>query len=438
MHEITIKNFGPIKEASLPINDILVFIGPQASGKSTISKAIYFFKSIKNDLSRFILEDRFGEKKEEIYQDNPIYNFRRKIRAKFLDYWGSSYHMDPFEIKYSYDKTKQIFLTLNPKDKSIFVDMSRELIVQIEKFISTINKLYPKPKEKTKILTAQELIALQSEEKSLNNYIDEQTSKIFNDYRMPLFVPAGRSLLATLSDQIHNIDSRKLDYLMREYVNYINQWKHFFNKPLKNILSEEMKISMNKIDIETVKIAENIIEKILKGKYKYDVEGDIIFFDESRFTKIKHASSGQQESLWILNQLYLFILKNQAVFIVCEEPEAHLYPEAQMNIVNLFSLLGNVNGNQIIITTHSPYVLSSLNNLLYAEKIGRDNNNEIIKIINEKFWISIKKIQVYQIENGKIRTIIEPETELIETKFIDSVSQVINKDFFEINKYDKE
>jgi predicted ATPase len=51
MQRLVIRNFGPIKKLDLKIKDFLVFIGAQASGKSTISKSIYFFKSLLNFLS---------------------------------------------------------------------------------------------------------------------------------------------------------------------------------------------------------------------------------------------------------------------------------------------------------------------------------------------------------------------------------------------------
>ena len=50
MQKIEIKNFGPIKELKLEIKDFMLFIGPQASGKSTIAKTIFFFKSLSDDL----------------------------------------------------------------------------------------------------------------------------------------------------------------------------------------------------------------------------------------------------------------------------------------------------------------------------------------------------------------------------------------------------
>jgi predicted ATPase len=44
MQQLFIQNFGPITEVEVQVEDFTVFIGPQASGKSTISKTIYLFK----------------------------------------------------------------------------------------------------------------------------------------------------------------------------------------------------------------------------------------------------------------------------------------------------------------------------------------------------------------------------------------------------------
>ncbi|MBD2675649.1 AAA family ATPase, partial [Aphanizomenon flos-aquae FACHB-1416] len=49
MQKIIINNFGSIKYAEIEVKKILVLIGEQASGKSTIAKLIYFFKTIQED-----------------------------------------------------------------------------------------------------------------------------------------------------------------------------------------------------------------------------------------------------------------------------------------------------------------------------------------------------------------------------------------------------
>ena len=57
MQKISVKQFMAIKEAEIEFNKALVLIGEQASGKSTLSKLIYFFKSLPQDLLFLIYEN---------------------------------------------------------------------------------------------------------------------------------------------------------------------------------------------------------------------------------------------------------------------------------------------------------------------------------------------------------------------------------------------
>ena len=50
MQKLYIKHLGPIEECEINIEEFMVCTGPQASGKSTIAKSIFFFKNIKNIL----------------------------------------------------------------------------------------------------------------------------------------------------------------------------------------------------------------------------------------------------------------------------------------------------------------------------------------------------------------------------------------------------
>ena len=49
MHKLTIHNLGPVEQCELECVPFLTLTGFQASGKSTIAKAIYFFRTIKED-----------------------------------------------------------------------------------------------------------------------------------------------------------------------------------------------------------------------------------------------------------------------------------------------------------------------------------------------------------------------------------------------------
>jgi predicted ATP-dependent endonuclease of OLD family len=46
MQKLIVHNFRQISHAEIEIKEILFLIGEQASGKSTIAKLIYFFKSL--------------------------------------------------------------------------------------------------------------------------------------------------------------------------------------------------------------------------------------------------------------------------------------------------------------------------------------------------------------------------------------------------------
>ena len=63
-----------------------------------------------------------------------------------------------------------------------------------------------------------------------------------------------------------------------------------------------------------------------------------------------------------------------------------MFPESQKYITELIALVNNC-GHSIVLTTHSPYVLGTLNNLLYAKTISPQARKEANKIIRESLWL---------------------------------------------------
>ena len=100
MRHLSIHNFGPLKDVELDIKDYGIFIGPQASGKSTITKLIYYFLSLKEDIKQYIIEVIANGKR--INPHNGEINIMKKHRAKFVQLFGTTKHMNDFDILFVY------------------------------------------------------------------------------------------------------------------------------------------------------------------------------------------------------------------------------------------------------------------------------------------------------------------------------------------------
>ena len=157
---------------------------------------------------------------------------------------------------------------------------------------------------------------------------------------------------------------------------------------------------------------------------------------------LHNASSGQQEIIRVLQDLFLIILDKKSVFRIIEEPEAHLYPTAQKRIIELMAIVVNQTDSQIIITTHSPYILSSINNLLYAKKlttIDKSSMEKIDKIIPKVTQLNPEHFRAYSLRNitntslGKstpyCQTIFDNNTGLISQNYLDDVSEELGEQF---------
>ena len=426
MEKLEIKNFGPIQDETLIIKDFMVFIGPQASGKSTIAKSIFFFKSLRDDLIRFARES--AEKNN--FTASPLRHFEKIVRQKFLDYWGSTRHLTNILLNYQF--TDAIFITITLESTNSYVNVTFS-----NNFKRSFNDIIHLAKEfgvykSTNAVgrfSKREIDDLELRRQILRENVERLAGDLFNERRELLFIPAGRSLLATLSTQIQNIEPRYLDYLMREFVEYINNIKPLYSRSISELIRGQLALREGGINGQAIDLAEIYLEKILKGKYSFDSDGEKIFINNHQYVKLNFASSGQQESLWILYLIFNLILQNQSVLLFIEEPEAHLYPIAQKQITELITLVGNLNNSSVVLTTHSPYILSSLNNLLYANKVSSVNPIEVHRRIDRQLWLDSNRLFAARVENGTLQDVLDSDLQLIKSEMIDDASQIMNADF---------
>ena len=119
--------------------------------------------------------------------------------------------------------------------------------------------------------------------------------------------------------------------------------------------------------------------------------------------------------------------------VYIEEPEAHLFPEAQSKLLETLVevVVSGQNSRSLIITTHSPYIMTKLNVLLKAGQISkrRKRNRELNRIVRRSTWLSISDLNAMSISDGKVSSILDDELEMVDATFLDSISDSIAEQF---------
>lgn len=411
MSKIEIKDLGPVNECVMDIDHFMVLTGAQASGKSTVAKAIFFCRTIKDDIYDIIT------KRILLGTGNTLFNDVVKVlRSKFLQLFGTSMAMKPtMKLTYQYDDETYIRIALKLQEG---YDYLLPRYVWID-FSENINDFF------------RQTIPVQSIQ---SGELKLQLNDLFKDDCETVFIPAGRSLISLLTSQLNYLfttmddeQKRSIDFCTQKYIERILRIRPLFENGIDGLISQKKNTPGAKVSFKAVNRLLDLIGEVLKGRYVFSDGEERLYIDEEHFVKINYTSSGQQETVWVFNILLHLLINNTKAFIILEEPEAHLYPEAQKRIVEILAFVAAKSCN-ILVTTHSPYILGAINNLIYAEKLAENPalRSMVKEQVEEAFHI--RDHSAYYLEHGGIKSCVEEESEggLIINEVIDGASSDIN------------
>lgn len=382
--KLTIRNFGPIDNVELELKRFNVIIGEQATGKSTVAKVLAVCRYFSYLIDGGIMGDNF----EQGLGDWGLAEFIKE--DSFIRYECDDYI---FSAKRKVDKD------LDPK--------TGEMIFVIAFFETELKAISDKFKNLLK-----ELEIINPNNTEGYGYVDFNwkipTSFFQNDVAPvlsnPFYLHTERGLQSIFSlgkNSIQNI----ADSLFNHYANLDLIARNFIN----DIIIEPL----------------NILYKNVDGR------GYIKQEDKHDFLALNNSASGFKSAIPIVLVIkyYTEIKKKLKTFII-EEPELNLYPSAQKEIINfLADKVFNFN-NRVLLTTHSPYILTSLNNLMYAYEVGKNEPEEVSNIIDKKYWINPEEVSAYKLlKDGTCENIIDRDEKLIKAEKIDEVSGFLNEQF---------
>lgn len=479
MEKISITNFKAIEKAEIEIKNLTVFIGEQASGKSTIAKLVYFFKTLPDQILDFIVNELpyspFIDKNitkenwEKVIIDRKLRDYLRiitSIEGDMSDLHCSITYTYPTNKKLKFAKKDDAIIEYNFQEFLDFVN--KEIGVFLDKNLK-LQKEFPISVERFRsdIISQQEIREFA---KPLTWLIED----FFwgKEIKQSLFVPASRNATVMLQDIlsakfIKEKNNRNYTryyeanlYFIEQFIEYsaylVNDFRvaGSFNG-LANLTYFDNEYLLNKF-IEK-------LEKVIKGKYGVNEQGEFIMYGKNGLYDFSNppvisnqreylvnASSGQQEVIRLFQDLFVLLVKSTNAFRVYEEPEAHLFPAAQQKIVETIAMLINHNpAHQFLITTHSPYFIAAIDVLLeaneaYQQRITGKNiaqkqaiENEIAAIVPRSEWLDFEKVIVYSLEQnpetGKyIAKTAMRENRGVRAEIIDKVSEDIDSTYSQL------
>lgn len=408
MAKIVIDNLGPIEHCTMDIEEFTILTGAQASGKSTIAKAVFFGRTVKDDIFDVI------SRKTLLGTGNTLFNDVIKVlRNKFLQLFGTSKAMkSDMKLTYFYGDETYICVSLKIKEGYDYISPNYVWIDFSSNIVDFLKKSFY-------------VDGIESGE------LKKQVNALFNDDSEIIFIPAGRSLISLLSAQLNYLfttmddeQKRSIDFCTQKYIERILKIRPLFENGVGALIEQKKNLPGSKINTLIIGKMLGLVQTVLKGKYVFKDGEERLYIDDDHFVKINFTSSGQQEVVWILNILLHILINNTKAYIILEEPEAHLYPEAQKHMTEVLALMENCKCG-ILVTTHSPYVLGAINNLIYAGSLA-EQYSKIENVLDKMFYV--KNHEAYFLEDGKIKSCTDADDHgLIINEVIDGASAEINK-----------
>lgn len=412
--KLSIHHFGGISEMELTFKRINVLIGPQASGKSLVVKLAYFFKGFFLGVYRAIQE---GKDEEQIIEDflerfsngflyrsgkHEDFRIRYEIGAEYWEVTGSS------ERKPKLAASEGVELALRSAI-AIYARLRTDLNPNTGAFGSSAGLLAPFTAEYLRLIP-KELLG------------------------EPVFVPAGRGFFTSIRASVFSYfrEKRRFDPFFVDFADELESALRYSPPTFAQGDPTEERFNA-------------LFHQVLKGDFLFEGDEPYIVHPDGRQVHLSMTSSGQQEALPLLLLLKQFrtwsrgIGTGDGLFI--EEPEGHIFPVAQKQVVHLMAHVFNRGGCQLFVTTHSPFILTAFNNLLEggsALERHPDRAEAILQIVPKEELLYIQDFAAYSLEAGHAQDMIDHENGLIHASLIDAVTEEIAMEFDQILdlKYD--
>ncbi len=413
--KLTIKNIGVIEEADIELSGLTVIAGENDSGKSTVGKLMFSItKAIgkykdeikegkENDIKEAVEHIYFSIKKDVFRNEK----FRLKESKKlfyplyFIDEVNDN-GIEAINSRIEYLKREDIY---NDKIKELFTNL-QNIVERDDDTNSAIKRAFTKliysefkgeisnkrsNKSTIKIIEGNnEILNIELNQNKVTKF-DPKDEFYFNDS-----IIIETPMILNFSDSIRN--SKSLFEKRKNRGRYLGRANIAFH-------IKDLEVKLRESGYEAALFLENDdlykkISAIINGNIKYqNDQSEFVYFKDDEQHNILNVANGIK-SFGILQMLLSGDFIKARTLVVLDEPEVHLHPNWQLKYAEIITLLVQNNRN-ILVTTHSPYMVEALER--YAEKYK----------IEEKTHFYLAKEEVIKSKNNN-KTLSEIASKLSE------------------------
>lgn len=463
--KLSIRNLGVVKEADLDLKPLTVFIGPNNTGKSWVAYTLMalfgnygFQRSIQevydaktatpyppldNAVQQLIDEGntkidlvQFADEYAEIYFNNVAHSARDWLQ----NFMGTKYaSFSDLTLSVNFADSKQALLE-HIKDTGIVWKVAlgqgkKEGLINALKEGGE-NKLFFYTSAEEKILDKLPLRAVK--EFVIGPVLTALHKNSFCSEAIAF--PVERTTITGLFHDRQSYQQGQQNNQQDEGIvvpfafgQFISLTHTLFQQ---GSLTERLKKAEEIEEIHNyIQLAEVLEREILGGKVDFstpepDPRREILFQPLSDVKLDMPATSSMVKELTSLI-LYLRYLAEPRELFVIDEPEMNLHPRAQAQMVEFLALLVDA-GLQVLITTHSPYILDHLGNLMAAaEHQEQDELEEKFYLKRKAAFISKENVSAYVFGDETVRSALDEE-KIIDWDTFSSVSEEVSRIYFEM------
>jgi len=312
---IKLQNFKAIKSLDLPLSPITAFIGPNDSGKSSILQAIHLATQIAavKKIDNILIGDWELEELQSRKIDTPI-SIEIEGKSAEIDFFNWSFILEN-------DALSEEYYDINGQKNHSTKTHSQSMLFNSFKL--------------KKIIKSVAYLHFDSNKLKQPSYWEEDQPQLQSD---------GSNLPSVLA-AIQGLERDRFEELEKRFTEIVPTIKRILIGPAPVVKDE----------VENIRIDNEVVTRKTSRRYT----GHCLYVDTVSGDRIPaaHISDG---SILILGYLTVLFAEKRPNLLLIEEPETGIHPKSLKIVMETFRNCPNRDNVQILMTSHSPYLIDFL------------------------------------------------------------------------------